>query len=627
VINETVARCPERTALGIKRDGAWVTWTYRQYLENITTVAKGFLSLGLEPHHSVCILGFNSPEWFISHIAGMVAGGLSTGIYTTNSPEAVGYVASNSRANIIVVADEEQLAKVMQVKDTLRHLKAVVQYSGKVSEPGVLSWEQLLQVGRGQDEQRLHQSLREQAVNQACMLVYTSGTTGNPKGAMISQDNLTWTVEVARQQYGWQIDKEESVTYLPLSHIAGAVIDIFVPFQAGGTVWFADRDALKGSLVQTLVEVRPTRFLGVPRVWEKIQERLLEVGKGNTGMKKLVADWAKRAAFKHHEEQMAGKPGNSISYRIAKKLVLSRVHAALGLDRATVGGKEGGVYSSAAPLSPETFRYFQALDMFVLEFLGSTETSGPMTACFPGVDTKQGSVGKGYPQFETEILEGEIVTRGRNCCMGYLWEEEKTAELVDSEGWLHSGDLGRKDEDGFFYITGRIKEIIITAGGENIAPVPIEEKIKAELPAVSHAMVVGDKKKHLAVILTLKSLVDDNNQPLEKLTPEVRSWLRSLGSNATTTRELMEEDSPGVHPMVQAAITEALHRVNEVSVSKAARVHKFILLPVDFSTDGRELTPTMKMARHAVLKKFAAEVEEMYSGEFHSDGLYSSITL
>ena len=357
LIQETPSRCPDRVALGIKREGVWVKWTYRQYLQDISAVAKAFLKLGLKQHHAVCILGFNSPEWFISDIAAVVAGGLATGIYTTNSPQAVQYVAKHSRANIMVVADEEQLEKVLEVREQLDDLVAIVQYSGEVREAGVLSWQQLLELGRAEGEEGLEERLRDQAVNQACMLVYTSGTTGNPKAAMISQDNLTWTVEVAKRQYGWREDQEESVTYLPLSHIAGQFIDIFIPYLAGGTVWFADKDALKGSLVNTLVEVRPTRFLGVPRVWEKIQERLLEVGKQNKGLKKNVADWAKSAAFSHHEERMAGRPGNSWSYRVARKLVLGRVHAALGLERAC--GPHGGIYSSAAPLSVQTFQYFQ----------------------------------------------------------------------------------------------------------------------------------------------------------------------------------------------------------------------------------------------------------------------------
>lgn len=547
-------------------------------------------------------------------------------------------MARHSRSNILVVADQEQLEKVLEVRGELPELKAIVQYSGPVTQPGVLSWPDLLAIGRAEGEEELQERLRNQAVNQACMLVYTSGTTGNPKGVMISQDNLTWTIEVAQQKYEFKEDQEESVTYLPQSHIVGQLIDIFIPYLGGGTVWFADQDALRGTLVDTLVEVRPTRFLGVPRVWEKIQEKLLEVGRKNTGLKKVVADWAKAAAFHHHEEQMAGRPGGGWQYTLARRLVLTRVHAALGLDRATV-------YSSAAPLSLKTFQYFQSLDLFVLEFFGCTETSGPMTACVPGTGTKVGSVGRGYPHFETAVLavqgeegqlaapeeEGELVTRGRNCCMGYLWDEEKTRELIDSQGWLHSGDLGRVDKDGFFYITGRIKEIIITAGGENIAPTPIEDALKADpvlQPVVSHVMVVGDQRKHLAVILTLKSKIDTNNQPMEELAPEVRVWLRSLGSRAATTRELLAEDNPGLQALVQAAITEALNRVNKDTVSRAARVHKFMLAPVDFSIAGGELTPTMKMRRHAITVKYAKEVEEMYGAAYQlSDGLYTSITL
>ena len=468
MLQETLARVPDRTALGVKRNGVWVTWTYRQYLEDIQTVAKAFIKLGLKRSHSVNILGFNAPEWHISNIAAVVAGGLGTGIYTTNSPDAVRYVAEHSRANIMVLENEEQLAKIEQFRDKLENLETIIQYIG-TPDPNsdVISWQQLLEIGREVDDSVLQERLHQQALNQPCLLVYTSGTTGNPKGVMISQDNLTWTVRAAQEVYDWRWDCEEGITYLPLSHIAAQVIDIYLAAYGGATIWFADDKALQGTLINTLKDVRPTRFLGVPRVWEKIEEKMREIGKQNTGVKKMVADWAKAAAYEHHAEVMAGNPGNSLRYRIAKKLILSRIHAALGLDRAA-HPEFGGFYSSAAPLSPQTFQYFQSLDMPIMELLGSSETGGPMTAALKGPGMRQGSVGKGYPHFETAIMNpdkdgvGEIVTRGRNVFMGYLWDDDKTKEVVDDQGWVHSGDLGRKDEDGFFYMSGRMKEVLIT---------------------------------------------------------------------------------------------------------------------------------------------------------------------
>merc|ERR1712223_1333132 len=415
MLNQTVERCPNTIALAVKRNDEWVRWTYAEYLEEVKTVAKAFIKLGLKPHHSVAIIGFNAPEWHISAVASVVAGGLTAGIYTTNSIDATRYVAEHSRANIMVVEDEEQYAKVEAMWERLPELQAVVQYTGNPTAPGVKSWKALLELGKAQDDSILMERLEAQAVNQACTLVYTSGTTGNPKGVMLSQDNITWTAQRAHEVYDWKYDEEQVVSYLPLSHVAGTFIDIYLSMWGGGTVHFADKMALQGTLLKTLVEAKPTLFFGVPRVYEKIQEKMLEVGKANTGLKKKVATWAKASSFDPPQAMMEGKPGNSLQYKIAKKVVLSKVHQALGFERTK------GWYSSAAPLSDDVFQYFQSLDMPIQELLGSSETSGPQTASYPG-NMRVGMVGKCYPCWEIKIDKpdehgiGEICTRGRNCC-------------------------------------------------------------------------------------------------------------------------------------------------------------------------------------------------------------------
>jgi len=620
LLKESSERVPDRTALAVKRDGVWVKWTYKEYFEDVQAIAKAFIKVGLKKSHGVGILGFNAPEWHISNMAAVVAGGLAAGIYTTNSAEAVTYVLNHSRANVLVIENEEQVAKVAPIWEDLGELKAIIQYTGKPTVPGIITWEELLAIGRNVDDSVLKESLEKQSCNQPAVLVYTSGTTGLPKGVMMSQDNLTWTVNVAQDVYQWRWDKEHAVSYLPLSHIAAQIVDIYLAAYGGATVWFADDKALQGSLIHTLKEVRPTRFFGVPRVYEKIQEKLLDIGKQNTGVKKSIADWAKRSALEHHEEQMAGRPGNSLSYRIAKKVILSRVHAALGLDRATMN-ETGGFYSSAAPLAPQTFKYFQSLDMPVMELLGSSEAGGPQTASTVGTGTRFGSVGKSYPHFETKVLNpdqngvGEIVTRGRNVFLGYLWEEAKTNEVIDEDGWMHSGDLGKLDEDGFLYVCGRMKEILITGGGENVAPVPIEDSIKDELKdIVSQAMVVGDKRKHLAVIFTLKTVLDDKNQPTDSLHPDVIAWLDSLGCSALTPKEVITEDNDNV----KEALMKSINIVNKTAISNAQKVHKYMIAPTDFSIAGGELTPTLKMKRFFISEKYEKDITRMFEYETQS---------
>jgi len=461
----------------------------------------------------------------------------------------------------------------------------------------------------------LKRRLANQAVNQACTLVYTSGTTGNPKGVMLSQDNITWTSQRAHEVYDWSYDSEQVVSYLPLSHVAGTFIDIYLSMWGGGTVHFADKMALQGTLLKTLVEAKPTLFFGVPRVYEKIQEKMMEIGKKNTGLKKKVGDWAKASSFEHHQATFDGLPGNSLNYKIAKKVVLSKVHQQLGFERTK------GWYSSAAPLSEDVFQYFQSLDMPIQELLGSSETSGPQTASTPGAGTKLGSVGKCYPSWEVDILDpdetglGEIATRGRNCCMGYLWEEGKTAELINGDGYVLSGDLGRYDDEDFLFIGGRQKEIIVTGGGENVAPVPIEDMLKVQMKdLVANCMVLGDKRKHLACILTFRTVLDENNLPTNNLHPDVIEWAENLGAESETVTDLIAEDNEEVRLELMAMI----QKVNRKAVSNAQKVHKFMIAPKDFSLPGGELTPTMKIKRHFVMELYSKKIDQMYEHETQS---------
>eukprot|EP00730_Choanoeca_flexa_P001504 TRINITY_DN10664_c0_g2_i2.p1 TRINITY_DN10664_c0_g2~~TRINITY_DN10664_c0_g2_i2.p1 ORF type:complete len:651 (+),score=201.92 TRINITY_DN10664_c0_g2_i2:70-2022(+) len=614
---DTVKKYGKREALSVKRDGAWQTWTYQQYYDDVIVAAKAMMHYGLQPGYAVGIVGFNSPEWFIADLGAVFAGGFASGIYTTNGPEALQYVASHSRSQILVAEDHKQLEKIVQVQDQLPELKAIVMYGEKVTEEDkknslpVLDWEDFMRAGRDIGDHEVHDRMKVQQPGQCCTLIYTSGTTGTPKAVMITHDNITFTAAalVAEAQLLSKGDKfqEHIISYLPLSHIAAQMLDVHGPIYMGAHVWFAQPDALKGSLPDTLREVRPTIFLGVPRVWEKIEAKMKAIGAQSTGAKKKIATWAKKKGLaKSYAEQNGTKgPGG---FWLAKGLVFKKIRAKLGLDRAHF------LATAAAPISHDTLEYFMSLYLPIMEVYGMSENTGPHTISRPGFH-KLGSVGRPLTGIETLIHEpdadgnGEICMRGRHVFKGYLFNEEKTRGAIDEKGWLHTGDIGRMDENGFLYITGRIKELLITAGGENVAPVPIEDNMKEACPLLANVMVIGDKRKFLSQLVTLKSEVDiETGEPLDQLTPEAIEIVKGyLGSSATTVSAARQDEN------VIKYIEECREKANEKAVSRAQRVQKSFILKADFSVPGGELGPTLKLRRPIVMDKFHDEIEGIYA--------------
>ncbi|NXF81545.1 ACBG2 ligase, partial [Sclerurus mexicanus] len=572
------------------------------------------LQLGLERFHGVGILGFNSAEWFIADIGAILAGGLAVGIYTTNSPQACHYVAENCSANVIVVQNQKQLQKILEVEDKLPHLKAIVQYGEEIKEkrPNLYSWSEFMELGRDVPDSLLHAAIAKQKPNQCCTLIYTSGTTGQPKGVMLSHDNLTWTAWAAGRDTMLTDAKERQeqvISYLPLSHVAAQMSDIWSAMTFGVQVYFAQPDALKGSLVETLREVRPTAFLAVPRVWEKMEEKMKSIGMKSSAFRRKVASWAKGVGLQTNLKRMNGYSEESVNFRVAKHLVYRKVRKALGLDRCTK------CYTGAAPISRETLEFFLSLNILVLELYGMSESSGPHTMSVPH-SFKLTSCGKELTGCRTLIHKpdrdgvGEVCFSGRHIFMGYLDMEEKTKEAIDEDGWLHSGDLGKHDKDGFLYITGRIKELIITAGGENIPPVPIEDAVKSAVPIISNAMLVGDKAKFLAMLLTLKCKVDaETGEPGDDLSPEALEYCQKLGSKATKVSEIISSKDKAIYAAIQKGITA----VNEGATSNAQKVQKWVLLEKDFSVSGGELGPTMKLKRPVVAQKYKAQIAQFYS--------------
>ncbi|XP_050542997.1 long-chain-fatty-acid--CoA ligase ACSBG2-like isoform X2 [Daktulosphaira vitifoliae] len=609
LLSNTVEKYGDKPALNYKSDNKWVTVTYKEYEQNVRTVAKAFLKLGLERYHGVCIIGFNSPEWFYSDLGAIYAGGFAAGMYTTNLPDACHHCLENSKANIAVVEDEKQLEKIISVRDRLPHLKAIIQYEGKPTVEGVLSWGDVMRIGSAENDDQLNQILKSMGVNECCTLVYTSGTEGPSKAVMISHDNIIFNAHMLTSFLSLEQGKEVLVSYLPLSHVAAQITDIFCVIKLGGQVYFAEKDALKGSLVSTLQVARPTAFLGVPRVWEKINEKLVSIGRKSGSLKKYIADWAKQVGLHHYEDAMKGVEKETYSYKFFRWLIFNRIKHAIGFDRCKV------FVSAAAPISVELKKYFMSLDIPLCEVFGMSECSGAHTMSIP-TDENVAGVGKTLSGAKSKIHKpdkdgnGELCLYGRHVFMGYLDMPDKTKSTIDEEGWLHSGDIAQIDQKEHVVITGRIKELLITAGGENIPPVLIENNVKAELPVISNALLIGDKRKFLSILLSLKCEINpETTEPLDDLTPEVITWLKSLSCQYTKVSEVIANKPKEVMEAVQ----KGLDKANKKAVSNAQKVQKFAFIPVDFSLPTGELGPTLKVKRPVVYEKYKDLIEEFYT--------------
>lgn len=608
---QTVQRVPNHPAIAVKRGGVWIQWTYQQYFSDTQKAAKALIKLGLEPLHGVGILGFNSPEWFIANNGAIFAGGFTVGIYSTNNADACKYVALNSQCNVIVVENNQQLKKILQVWDDLPDLKAVVQYTGEVAEKrdNVYSWKEFMELSSQVSDDALQHRLSLLAPNKACCLIYTSGTTGNPKGVMLSHDNLCWTAGKAVENAALLYASEVQLSFLPLSHIAGSLTDIYGAMACAATVYFAQPDALRGSLLGTLKEVRPTVFVGVPRVWEKMVEGIKHKSREFGFFKKKIGAWAKSVGYRTTIAEMNHEPVPG-AFKIAN-IMLKKAKGELGFDRCRI------FMSGAAPIMKETIEFFYGLHIPLMEVYGMSECSGPHTVC--SLDRfRTSSVGTEIPGVQTKLADkdeegnGEVRMYGRHVFMGYLDEEEKTKETFDEELYLMSGDIGKKDKDGFLYITGRKKELIITAGGENIAPVPIEDTVKECLPCVSNCILIGDKRKFLSMLITLKVDVNmDTLEPTDNLTAVTVDWVKAQGSGATKVSDILDHKDA----IVLKAIQKGIDKANERAISRAQKIQKWSLLPRDFSIPGGELGPTMKLRRPIVHKMYAKTIDAFYADE------------
>lgn len=580
---QTVAAHGDRPALKYKRDGNWDTITWDEYHSRVMTTAKAFMALGLAAGKAVNILANNCPHWFISDMAAIFAGAVPGGIYTTSTPEQCLYIARHSEANIVVVEDASQLKKFEGLRADLPDLKAIVMMNGSDDDQRVYAWRDLPELAAGVTDAALRDRMDAQSPDSCCTLIYTSGTTGNPKGVMLTHDNIVWTA----QKVADTIDgdhRDQVISYLPLSHIAEQMVSLVVPMTVGCTAWFAEG---LDQLGDNLQEVRPSMFLGVPRVWEKIQAKVAAAGADNPPLKKKIAAWARKQGLAGGYAHQNGRPRPRL-YPLADKLVFSKVRRRLGLDRCRI------CFSTAAPIAEDTLEFFMSLGIPITEIYGMSECTGPTTISLP--QTGRYRIGwAGPPMAGTELRLGEydeILMRGRHIFKGYYKNEEATRDTIDEEGWLHSGDVGRIDEKGFLKVTDRLKELIITAGGENIPPQVLESKLKA-IPIINQVVVIGDRRKYVSALLTLDPA-------------KVSLTAEEAGSRATSVEAAASCQRFRTYLQAQVDAVNA-------TLPRSWTIKRFVVLPKELSIENGELTPTMKLKRRVIKANYAREIEGLYT--------------
>jgi len=568
---------PNDPAYYVRDGGAWKPTNWGTYSDQVTQAGRALIALGFEPGQTACILGFNRPEWAILDLATMGAGGAPAGIYTTCSPVEVRYIVAHAEAPIILVEDEGQWRKVQAEIANMPHLKHVVTMKGvpKIDHGLVMTWDEFMAKGDQVDKQAYLDRVEALEPDALATLIYTSGTTGPPKGVMLSHHNLAWTANAAIQITTINAD-DCSLSYLPLSHIAEQMFTLHIPITTGARVYFAESIE---AVPENLKEVQPTIFFGVPRIWEKFHAGISAKLKGATGLKAKLVKWAMNVGWETNKSPNGTK---GLQYALADKLIFSKLKPAIGMGNARV------CVSGAAPIAREVLEFFAGLDLLVLEVYGQSEDTGPTSFNTP-TNYRFGTVGPALPGVEVKIADDdEILVKGPNVFLGYYKDQEATDATL-SNGWLHSGDLGSFDDDGFLSITGRKKDIIITAGGKNITPKNLEAAIKNH-ELINEAVVIGDRRKYLSALVTID--------------PEAgEAWAAANGEDANALHK-----SAKLRASIQAHIDEM-----NSHFARVEQIKKFTILTRNLTIEDGELTPTLKVKRAKVSDHFADDIEAMYA--------------
>ena len=560
--------------------GEWITRSFADVGETVRRLSLGLIDLGVERGDKVSILANTRPEWTYADFAALTAGATVVPIYQTNSPDECQYVLENSDAKVVIVEDIQQLAKIEAVRESLPRLEHVIIMEGEAA--GAISFAQLAARGDGRDEAEWSQRYSSVRPEDACTFIYTSGTTGPPKGCVITHANYRAMLDMTQRASVLE-SGQVAYLFLPLAHSFALLIQLG-SFDIGGVIAYWERDPLK--IVPNLSEVKPHYFPSVPRIFEKIYTTATSAIAKEGGLRERIFWWAIKTGSRVREMERAGQtPGFLLQrrYDFADKQVLSKI-------RGLFGGNITQCVTGAAPINPEILRFFDAAGVLVLEGYGMTETSTAATISTPE-NFKFGTVGRAFDDCEIKIAsDGEILIAGPNIFQGYYKNPDATAETI-VDGWLHTGDIGEIDADGYLKITGRKKDIIITAGGKNITPANLEAEIKQHV-LVSQCVVIGDRRPYLTALVTL----DPEEAAKYAAEHDLENDPAALAADAG----------------IKAGIMAHVETINE-KFARVEQVKKIKILPADLSQEGGELTPTLKVKRNVVADKYAADIESLYS--------------
>jgi 1-acyl-sn-glycerol-3-phosphate acyltransferase len=575
-------RTPDAPALHVRTDGGWSPVTWKQYHDRACRLGAALVALGHEEGECVVILSANRAEWLYAQYGIMMASGVVTPCYMTNPPGQVAYLMAHCKARIAFVENASQLDKVIAVKDRLPDLEHVIVFDAVEDPPDwVMDYERFLDGATEKHQARCKERQARMDPDADSFIIYTSGTTGNPKAVAISHNNMAHGGPAILQHY--PIEKTRTICYLPLCHIAEQSATNMTQLMTGGEVYICPS---VDDLPRVLPDVRPNTLFGVPRIWEKVEATLESKFDAEPPLKRKLVRWALDVEARAFETKArSGEEPVTVSRWLANRLVIDRIKKKMGLDEIQY------TLTGAAPISVKTLRFFASLGFRVQEVYGLSETAGILTATLPG-DVAIGTVGKPMKGVEIQIAEdGEILARGPGLSRGYLHDPESTEELWEG-GWMHTGDIGEFDESGNLRITDRKKDLIITAQAKNIAPQPIEAKLK-RIPGISQSVVVGDMRKYLIALLTID----------EVHAPAIAS---SLGIESRDLAKIARDDAFVEH------VGNHVEKINE-TLARYETIKRFEILPRDFTIEDGEMTPTMKVKRRVVVKKHADLIDRIYA--------------
>ncbi|SDQ72283.1 long-chain fatty acid--CoA ligase [Pseudovibrio sp. Tun.PSC04-5.I4] len=579
---ETVARLADKPAYLVRGETGWEATSWRDYNQQVRSAAKALLALGVNPGDAVCILSYNRPEWTIMDIAAMMIGAVPTGIYWTAAPPEINYILRHSQGRILLAETKAQLQGIGEHEENMRHLRKIIRLDGRVENPDQYTWSSFMSLGENSPglDAELDRRLSEITAADIALQIYTSGTTGLPKAVQISHRAIRAESDALNLAFD-PTPADRYISYLPLAHIAEQCGTIIQACDTGYPVYYATSVT---SLGEHLPEVRPTVTFGVPRIFEKIWEKVEKQLSKEKGFKGKLIQWSLSVSKEWYTNHLAGKRAGFVleaKKTLANKLVLNKIKHKIGLDKMRM------FVSGGAPVSRRVLEAFTGLDIVIREVYGQSENCGGATINIIGA-TRLGSVGRPMDGVTIKIAaDGEILCKADTNFSGYAHDPASTDETLQ-DGWLYSGDIGYLDKDGYLFITGRKKELIITSGGKNISPALLEHDLM-ELPLVEYAVVAGNNQTFLSALLTIDS---------------------GMANRFAIENDLKPEDVPA-SDQLRKVLQAGINKVN-ARHSRVERIRKFEVLPNGFSIQTGELTPTLKIRRAKVLNNHADALDSIY---------------